>query len=196
MQEDVKFMDCPGLPDLVNPWRPDGVFTPEFGTALRDYLCGFAVDADAVREAPNLGDGRLVMQQQNEGDVEDILRDVLSRVPGDFIANEDLRRRMQNAVTASGEGDHLKNWWRRSQDILRGESSMGWKAMPTRQTVVGADGRQKLLTIYSRVADGVRGIWVETPQARRFDLLAPASDVNRMLSALEQAARDGRLRAV
>lgn len=196
MQEDVKFIDCPGLPDLVNQWRPDGVFTAEFGTALRDYLCGFAINADAVREAPNLGDGRMVMQQQNEGDVEDILRDVLSRVPGDFIANEDLRRRMQNAVTASGEGDHLKNWWRRSQDILRGESSMGWRAMPTRQTVVGADGRQKLLTIYYRAADGVRGIWTETPQARRFDLLAPASDVNRMLSALEQAARDGRLRAV
>lgn len=196
MQEDVKFIDCPGLPDLVNTWRPDGVFTAEFGTALRDYLCGIVIDADAVREAPNLGEGRMVMQQQNEGDVEDILRDVLSRVPGDFIANEDLRRRMQNAVTASGEGDHLKNWWRRSQDILRGESSMGWKAMPTRQTVVGADGRQKLLTVYSRVADGVRGIWAETPQARRFDLLAPASDVNRMLSALEQAARDGRLRAV
>lgn len=196
MQEDVKFIDCPGLPDLVNRWRPDGVFTAEFGTALRDALCGVTVDWDAVREAPNLGEGRMVMQQQNEGDVEDILRDVLSRVPGDFIANEDLRRRMQNAVTASGEGDHLKNWWRRAQDILRAESSMGWRAMPTRQTVVGPDGRQKLLTVYYRAAEGVRGIWAETPQSRRFDLLAPASDVNRMLSALEQATRDGRITGV
>lgn len=196
MQEDIKFIDCPGLPDLVNRWRPDGVFTAEFGTALRDALRGVTVDWVAVREAPNLGEGRTVMQQQNEGDVEDILRDALSRVPGDFIANEDLRRRMQNAVTASGEGDHLKNWWRRAQDILRAESSMGWRAMPTRQTVVGPDGRQKLLTVYYRVADGVRGIWAETPQSRRFDLLAPAADVNRMLSALEQATRDGRLRAV
>lgn len=196
MQEDVKFIDCPGLPDLVNRWRPDGVFTAEFGTALRDALRGVPVDWVAVREAPNLGEGRTVMQQQNEGDVEDILRDVLSRVPGDFIANEDLRRRMQNAVTASGEGDHLKNWWRRAQDILRAENSMGWRAMPTRQTVVGPDGRQKLLTVYYRAADGVRGIWAETPQSRRFDLLAPAADVNRMLSALEQATRDGRLRAV
>jgi len=196
MQEDVKFIDRAGLADLVNPFRPDGVFGPGFGAALRYYLQGVSVDWHAVREAPNLGDGRMIMQQQNEGDVEDILRDVLSRIPGDYIANPDLRRRMQIAVTAEGEGDHLKNWWRRAQDILRAESSMGWKAMPTRQTVVGTDGRQKLLTVYYRVADGVRGAWAKTPQALRHDLLSPAADVNRMLTGLEQAKRDGRMRVV
>ena len=196
MQEDVKFIARAGLAALVNPWRPDGRFTAEFGAALRAHLRGVTVDWDAIREAPDFGDGRSIMQQQNEGDVVDILRDVLSRVPSDFIANEDLRRRMQNAVTASGEGDHLKNWWRRTQDILRAESSMGWKAMPTRQTVVGPDGRQKLVTVYYRAAAGVRETWAATSQAERFALLAPAADVNRMLSALEQAARDGRLRAV
>lgn len=193
MQEDVKFISRAGLAAQVNPWRPDGVFTAEFGAALRAHLRGVAVDWDAIREAPDFGDGRTIMQQQNEGDVEDILRDVLSRVPSDFIANEDLRRRMQNAITASGEGDHLKNWWRRTQDILRAESSMGWKAMPTRQTVMGPDGRQKLVTVYYRVAAGVRETWNATAQAERFDLLAPAADVNRMLSALEQAKRDGRI---
>lgn len=196
MQEDVKFIDRPGLPALVNKWRPEGVFGDAFGTALRSYLMGVAVDWHAVREAPDLGDGRTIMQQQNEGDVEDILRDVLSRVPGDFIANTDLRRRLQNAITAEGEGDHLKNWWRRAQDIMRAENSMGWAAMPTRQTVIGADGRQKLVTVYYRVGDGVRALWAETPQVDRKDLLDPAADVNRMLSALEQAKRDGRLRVV
>jgi hypothetical protein len=193
MQEDIKFIDREGLADVVNPWRPEGVFGPEFGSAMRAYLRGIAVDWTAVREAPNLGDGRLIMQQQNEGDVEDMLRDVLSRVPGDFIASEDLRRRMQIAVTAYGEGDHLKNWWRRAQDILRAESSMGWKSMPTRQTVIGSDGRQKLLTVYYRAADGVRYAWTETAIADRAALLAPGSDVNRMLTALEQAKRDGRI---
>lgn len=196
MQEDIKFIDRAGLPDLVNPWRPDGVFSAAFGAALRSYLGGVPVDWSAIREAPNLGDGRAIMQQNNEGDVEDILRDVLARVPGDYIANSDLRRRMQNAITAEGEGDHLKNWWRRVQDVLRGESSMGWKAMPTRQTVVGPDGRQKLVTVYYRAADGVRGAWIDTPLAQRADLLAPAADVNRMISALDQAKRDGRLRVV
>jgi hypothetical protein len=196
MQEDIKFIDRRGLADVVNPWRPDGVFGAGFGTALRDYLCGIAVDWATVREAPNLGDGRLIMQQQNEGDVEDILRDVLSRVPGDFIASEDLRRRTQLAVTAYGEGDHLKNWWRRAQDILRAESSMGWRAMPTRQTVVGADGRQKLLTVYHRAAGGVRDAWVETPIAGRAALLAPAADVNRALTALEHAQREGHISLV
>lgn len=193
MQEDVKFISRAGLADLVNVWRPEGVFTPAFGAALREHLRGVPVAWDAIREAPDFGDGRTIMQQQNEGDVEDILREVLSRVPSDFIANEDLRRRMQIAVTASGEGDHLKNWWRRTQDILRAESSMGWKAMPTRQTLLGPDGRQKLLTVYYRVAAGVREAWAATAQAERLDLLAPASDVNRVLSALDQAKRDGRV---
>lgn len=196
MQEDIKFISRRGLPELVNPWRPDGVFTVEFGAALRSYLQGISVDWDAVREAPNLGDGRQIMQQQNEGDVEDILRDVLSRMPGDFVSNADLRRRMQNAVTAEGEGDHLKNWWRRTQDILRAENSMGWKAIPTRQTLVGPDGRQKLMTIYYRVTDGVRDVWAAAALSDRHDLLAPAADVNRVLSALDQAKRDGRLRVV
>lgn len=196
MQEDVKFIDRDGLADLVNAWRPDGVFLPAFGTALRKYLQGVPVVWSDIREAPNLGDGRQIMQQQNEGDVEDILRDVLSRVPGDFVANDDLRRRMQNAVTAAGEGDHLKNWWRRCQDVLRAENSMGWKGMPTRQTVVGADGRQKLLTVYYRVADGVRAAWAAAGLTERQDLLTPAADVNRVLSALEQAKRDGRVRLV
>ena len=71
-----------------------------------------------------------------------------------------------------------------------------WKAMPTRQTLLGPDGRQKLLTVYYRVAAGVRETWAATAQAERLDLLAPASDVNRVLSVLDQAKRDGRLRAV
>lgn len=196
MQEDIKFIDRAGLPELVNPWRPDGVFSAAFGAALRRYLRGVLVSWTEIREAPNLGDGRTIMQQQNEGDVEDILRDVLSRVPGDYIANTDLRRRLQNVVTGEGEGEHLKNWWRRTQDVLRAESSMGWKAMPTRQTLIGSDGRQKLVTVYYRVAPGVMTTWMDTPQSERLDLLAPGADINRMMTAIEQAKRDGRLRVV
>lgn len=197
MQERIKFIERAGLADLVNRWRPDGVFSDEFATALRAYLRTVPVAWNDVREAPNLGEGRLIMQQQNEGDAVDILRDVLSRVPGDFISNDDLRRRMQIAVTASGEGEHLKHWWRRAQDALRAENSLGWRQMTTRQTYVGPDGRQKMATIYYRDAEGVRARWAETPLSDRFTaLLAASADVNRMLSAIEQAARDGRLRSV
>lgn len=196
MQEDVKFISRAGLADAVNAWRPDGVFLPVFGAALRQYLRGVPVAWDDIREAPNLGDGRAIMQQQNEGDVEDILRDVLGRVPGDYVANDDLRRRMQNAITAAGEGDHLKNWWRRCQDVLRAENSTGWKAMPTRQTVVSPDGRQKMVTVYYRSDDAVRAAWAAAGLKERQDMLAPAADINRVLTALDQAKREGRIRLV
>ena len=88
MQEDIKFDDRHGLAEVVNAWRPNGRFGPDFGDAVRSWLSGVAVDWDAIRRAPDMGEGRAIMQQQNEGDLADILRDVLSRVPGDVISND------------------------------------------------------------------------------------------------------------
>jgi hypothetical protein len=53
----------------------------------------------------------------------------------------------------------------------------------------------KTVTVYYRMADGVLQAWLDTPLADRWEkCLSAASDVNRSLSAIEQAARDGRLR--
>ena len=197
MQEDVKFDDRPGLAEAVNAWRPDGRFGPDFGDAVRRHLSLVAVDWDAIRRAPDMGEGRAIMQQQNEGDVADILRDVLSRVPGDVISNNDLKRRMQIALQAEGGEDGHKNWWVCAQDLLQGINSMGWRKMTTRQMYIGGDDKRKQVTVYYRAADGVRQAWNETPEADRWSQwLSATSDINRTISAVEQAARDGRLRPV
>jgi len=197
MQEDVKFDDRPGLAEAVNAWRPDGRFGPDFGDAVRRHLSLVAVDWDAIRRAPDMGEGRAIMQQQNEGDLADILRDVLSRVPGDVISNNDLKRRMQIALQAEGGEDGHKNWWVRVQDLLQGINSLGWRKMPTRQMYIGGDDKRKQVTVYYRAADGVRQAWNETPEADRWSQwLSATSDINRTISAVEQAARDGRLRPV
>lgn len=196
MQEDIKFDDRPGLAEAVNVWRPNGRFGPDFGAAVRSWLMGVAVDWDAIRRAPDMGEGRAIMQEQNEGDLANLLRDVLSRVPGDYVTNKDLGRRMQIALQAEVGGvDGHKNWWVRAQDMLRGINSMKWRKMPTRQNLTGADGKPKTVTVYHREADGVLQAWLDTPLADRWEkCLSAASDVNRSLSAIEQAARDGRLR--
>ena len=198
MQPDVRFEDVPQLKALVDPWRRGGSFSDEFGAALRAYLATVAVDFTALRIAPDIGSGREVMREANEGDLEDILRRVLSRVPGDYMLNRDLKRRMQNAITAEGEGDHLRNWWVRTQDMLKRDNGFGWRAMPLRQKYAGGDGDQQKGVVYYRAA-APRALerWAETSmEDRAAQLLAPAADVNRMLTAAAEALRDGRLTVV
>ena len=196
IQPDVRFEDMPRLKALVDPWRKEGSFSDAFGYGLRQHLMTVAVDFAALRIAPELNGGREVMREANEGDLEDILRTVLHRVPGDFMLNRDLKRRMQNAVTAEGEGDHLKNWWVRVQDMLKRANTFGWRAMQTRQAYLGADGSVQKGVIYYREAGGVEA-WKEASMSvRSAELLAPAADVNRVLTAAAEALRDGRLTVV
>lgn len=197
IQPDARFDDVPELKAAVDPWRASGSFRDEFGAALRMYLMSVAVDFNALRIAPELGGGRTIMRDNNEGDLEDILRGVLDCIPGVVILNRDLRRRMQNAVTAEGEGDHLKNWWVKTQDILKRANNFGWRAMQTRQAYVAPDGKVKKGVIYYREAGDALARWADTAQSDRYGaLLATSADVNRMISALELAARDGHLRLV
>jgi hypothetical protein len=197
IQPDVRFEDVEELKAAVDPWRAGGSFGDDFGAALRQHLLSVAVDFGALRIAPELSGGRDVMRDANEGDLEDILRSVLGNVPGEYIANGDLRRRAQLAVTAYGEGEHLRNWWVKVQDALKRPNAFGWRAMPVRQTYVGPDGKQKLSVVYYREAGGGLSHWQATPLKDRYDaLLAPSADVNRMLSALDAAAREGRLKLV
>ena len=196
VQPDVRFEDVPALKALINPWRASGAFDQVFGAALRHHLAGVAVDFDALRIAPDLGGGRELMRQANEGDLEDILRQVLERVPSDYILNRDLKRRMQNAVTAEGEGDHLKNWWVRVQDILKRPNAFGWMAMPVRQKYAEAGGAVNRGTIYCRKADGAADAWAAATWSERSAMLAPAADVNHMMTAAAQALRDKRLSVV
>lgn len=195
VQPDVRFEDDAALKAAVNPWRASGAFGDVFGAALRQHLGAVAVDLSALRIAPEIGGGREMMREANEGDLEDILRSVLDKVPSDYVLNRDLKRRMQIAVTAEGEGDHLKNWWVRVQDILKRANGFGWSAMMTRQKYAEADGGVNKGVIYYRDAAGVDA-WAETSVVDRAALLAPAADVNRMMSAAAQALRDGRLSVV
>lgn len=195
IQPNIRFEDVPALKALVDPWRASGAFGDDFGAALRGYLMSVAVDFDALRIAPELSGGREVMRDNNEGDLEDILRGVLSKTPGDYILNRDLKRRMHNAITAEGEGDHLKNWWVKTQDILKRANGFGWRAMQVRQNYVigGASGKG---VVYYREAAGLSA-WLEATWADRGSvLLAPASDVNRMMTAAGEALRDGRVSVV
>lgn len=197
IQPDVRFEDVQALKAAVDPWRAGGSFGDDFGAALRAHLWSVQVDFDALRIAPELSGGRDIMRAANEGDLEDILRSVLGNVPGEYIANGDLRRRAQLAVTAYGEGEHLRNWWVKVQDVLKRPNTFGWRAMPVRQTYLGADGKQKMSVVYYREAGGGLPVWRDTPQAERYNaLLAASADVNRTLSALDAAARDGRLKLV
>ena len=83
------------------------------------------------------------------------------------------------------------------QDLLQGINSIGWRKMSTRQTYVGADGKQKMVTVYYRAADGVLQAWRDTALADRWAArLSVTSDINHTISAVVQAARDGRLRSV
>ena len=195
VQPDVRFEDDAGLKALVNPWRASGAFGEVFGAALRQHLMSVAVDLSALRIAPEIGGGREMMREANEGDLEDIMRMVLAKVPADYMLNRDLKRRMQIAITAEGEGEHLKNWWVRVQDILKRPNAFGWSSMPTRQNYAEADGGVNKGVIYYRDAVGV-GAWAVASWSERAEMLAPASDVNRLLSAAGQAMREGRLAVV
>lgn len=195
IQPDVRFEDMPALKALVNPWRASGAFDHVFGAALRQHLMAVSVDFDALRIAPDLGGGRELMRQANEGDLEDILRQVLDRIPSDYILNRDLKRRMQNAITAEGEGDHLRNWWVRVQDILKRPNSFGWVAMPTRQNYQDDAGNRCKGVVYYR-ADAGLGEWHIASQTERNALLSPGADVNRMMTAAARALREGKMSVV
>lgn len=191
IQPDVRFEDVPRLKALVDPWRKDGSFSDTFGAGLRQHLMSVAVDFDALRIAPELSGGREVMRDNNEGDLEDILRAVLRRVPADFMLNRDLKRRMQNAITGEGEGDHLKNWWVKTQDILKRANGFGWRAMRVRQSY----GSGQRGVVYVR--DGAdMDVWAQASWSERQDMLAAAGDVNRVLTAAEEALRSGQLSVV
>ena len=191
IQPDVRFEDMPRLKALVDPWRKERSFSDAFGYGLRQHLMTVAVDFDALRIAPELSGGRAVMRDNNEGDLEDILRAVLHRVPGDFMLNRDLKRRMQNAITAEGEGDHLKNWWVKTQDILKRANGFGWRAMRVRQSY----GNGQRGVIYARDGADISA-WTDASWSARQDMLDAAGDVNRTLTGAELAMRSGQLSVV
>lgn len=195
VQPDVRFEDDAALKALVNPWRSSGAFGDVFGAALRRHLMSVAVDLSALRIAPEVGGGREMMREANEGDLEDILRSVLAKVPGDYMLNRDLKRRMQIVVTAEGEGDHLRNWWVRVQDILKRANNFGWSAIVTRQKYAEADGGVNRGVIYYREAAGV-DTWLQASWSDRGLMLTDAADVNRKATAAAAALRDGRLSVV
>lgn len=196
IQPDVRFEDVAELKALVDPLRSSGSFGSEFGTALRDHLLTVAVDFNALRIAPELSGGREAMRDNNEGDLEDTLRATLMRMPGDYVLNGDLKRRMQIAITAEGEGDHMKNWWVKTQGILKRANGFGWRAMQVRQKYVSADGSTLRGVIYYREAAGLDA-WAEASmEDRGLRLLTPASDISRRLTAAAEALRDGRMSVV
>lgn len=193
-QPDIKFDDVPELVSAVNPWRVDRSFDDVFGAALRTHLLAVEVDFSQLRNAPELSGGRDEMRDNNEGEVEDILRDVLDKIPSDYILNSDLKRRMKMAVAAAGDDDDLRGWWKKAEALLRGANAFGWRRMSKRQRY--GEGNGSFGTVFYRTEAGVAewedAGWIE----RRDVLLAPASDINRTLSEMERRMRETGIKPV
>ena len=198
IQPDVRFEDVPALKALVDPWRSSGRFSDTFASALRDHLMSVAVDFDALRIAPELSGGRAEMRENNESDLDVVLRDVLDDMPGDFVTNSALKKRLQNALIASGEIDHIRNWWVRAQDAIKRPNDFGWRRMSVRQvTGVSEDGKCSRETVYYREGGVGVGVWEETSWKDRDSvLLHRTSDVNDRMTRLDRAVREGRIGVV
>lgn len=197
IQPDVRFEDVPSLKAAVDPWRASGRFSDDFASGLRAHLMAVSVDFDALRIAPELSGGRSIMRQNNEGDLEAIIADVCDDIPGDFITNGDIKRRLQNALIASGDIDHIRNWWVRAQDVLKRPNSFGWRRIHTRQVCgMSEDGKRKFETVYYREGGAGPEVWGNAGWKERFEMVRGGSDLNARVSRLDRALRHTTLSVV
>lgn len=197
IQPEVRFEDVPALKAAVDPWRASGRFTDEFAAGLRAHLMSVAVDFDALRIAPELSGGRDTMRENNASDLDLTLAAVLDDIPGEYITNAALKKRLQNALVASGDIDHVRNWWVRAQDALKRPNDFGWRRMSTRQvTSVADDGRRSFETVYYREDGPGEAVWGVAGWVERADMLRRADDLNDKLTRLDRAKRDGRIGVV
>lgn len=197
VQPEIRFEDVPALKALVDPLRTSGRFTDAFAAGLRAHLMSVVVDFDALRIAPELSGGRALMRENNESDLDAVLAAVLDDVPGDYVTNNALKKRLQNALVASGDIDHIRNWWVRAQDAIKRPNEFGWRRMPQRQvTGVADDGRRSYETVYYREGGPGEASWAAAAWGERGELLRRSDDLNDKMTRLDRAMREGRIGVV
>lgn len=197
IQPEVRFEDVPSLKALVDPHRASGRFSDAFASGLRSYLLSVAVDFDALRIAPELSGGRADMRENNESDLDMILSSVLGDIPGDYVTNEGLKRRLKTALTASGDIEHVRSWWVRACDAIKRPNDFGWRRMRVRQvTSVSDGGKRSFETVYYREGGAGEAAWETMSWADRGEALRRANDMNDRLTRLDAALREGRIGVV
>jgi hypothetical protein len=155
---------------LLAPWRDETLgFSAGFSAALYRWLLNVRVDWAEVRESPRWMKGRAAMLAANEGDLDEILENVLRRVEGDFVLGPHLRERLGRSLEAAGLLNDTKGWWNKAQDILSRPNRLGWRKMQGRHRfdAASAQGSMTVVAVFYREEGvGVEG-WLATPPSER-----------------------------
>ena len=196
---DLKLVDAVSgaLHKDVTAWRgEDSRFVEAFGAAVWRRLSGVAVDWGTLRDAPEWMSGRADMLAANEGDLEEIVSNVLGDVPGDFVLGEHLRMRLKVALEAGGMEHELKNWWVRAQDMLARRNGSGWRRMARRQDAQPRNAGRKFVTVYYRVAGVGEEAWAAATLEDRVVMWRRGGDLNDKLSRLDAKVRERGLKVL
>lgn len=194
-----KLMDVDGgrLLDDMSAYRDaTSRFSQRLGAAIWRRLKNIEVVWGDLRDAPTWMEGRADMLAANESDLEELVGNVMSAVPGDFILGEHLRARLKIAVAANGLEGEVKNWWTRAQDLLARRNGSGWRRMARRQDTQPRNAGRKFVAVYYRVEGAGEKTWGETPLEKRPELWKRGSDLNDKISRLETQIRERGMKVV
>ena len=183
----TKLRDTPLDERLQALRNHEGSYRPGFVAAIHEELRSLSVDRRALVEAPHFA-GRAAMMSSNRGDLDDILDDAMSKVPGDFITKKDLRRRIAKEVEGDSE---LKGWWAQVRDILSRPNRTGWRVMAAgaRQWLTTKEQNQRDVVYMREAGVGEEG-WHDTPCDERERLWSRGSDLNDTLSRAREVIRE------
>lgn len=183
---------------LVDEMRDAGGqgFRAAFLAAVWHDLQSVEVEWAEVFNAPPWLEGRADMISANESEIDHLIEDVMSRVPGDFILQEHLKDRLAKAAEAAGMVD--EPWWREARQTLAKRNKSGWRVLRhgTRQNVQPKEPVAKRAVVYFRVNGAGEASWESTPLEDRPDLWRRGSDLNDKLTRAGEALRDGRFGVV
>jgi hypothetical protein len=181
----AKLDERPDLMDALEPWRDDvKAFKNEMGAAIWHWLRGLRVDWHDVRESPKWMIGREAMIAANEGDLEDVLGEVMADVPGDFVLHKHLIERVGQVLSRRGLDHEIKNWRGRVGDMLSRANRFGWSRIMTPQRL--SEGKDVWSMVYYRDSVGLDA-WKDADLGAREALWKRAADPNQTVSKVEAA---------
>jgi hypothetical protein len=134
----------------------NGVYRPEFLSAVRQHLLTRPANVREAREAPRWTEGRLSMIGANRDAMDDLFEDVLTQLTAegrDYIRFDELNARLRVAcadMVAEGM-DSPGNWRRVISARLGGNGLAGWRRHGARVEVRDPDGRRLLVRVYYRI---------------------------------------------
>lgn len=155
---------------LLEPWRDETLgFSEAFSAAVYYWLHKVRVDWAEVRESPRWMKGRAAMLAANEGDLDEILENVLNRIEGDFVLGPHLRERLGRSLDAAGILNDTKGWWNKAQDILSRPNRLGWRKMQGRHRfdAASAQGSMTVVTVFYREEGAGVEAWLATSPSER-----------------------------